>query len=622
MSSANSALQSAPIGGIVTTTKTPKKKTAMPSAKTNRKNLMAGVPVLKRSVTGDPEKGFTNYHYQIKNLGNIDLSIPYVDACESFKNNKNVSHDRVLIISDDTGVARKVASILAPIPFDHENNNYAEDSDPISDDEFFDFDDDEIEEEYIDMEEFEEKMGTGMDARNMFREVSFTDMGELSALSVPNPYHMFMQAGYNVSPNLYVTGLEDEDCRKEKLASLEALLDISILRLMILVPSAEKDSLWVKDLIRTMGFSILELPDCTDYMKGLVKKKGVTIDPLIAKKAIGRAITDRGRDITEEDITWYLTSPSATEGDDQPAIERLNSMIGLSDAKTAAEELYAIELEKVRNPALKSMRKHMLFAGNPGSGKTTTAEIMSKILSETGNSRATFVTVSRSDLIGKYVGHTAPKVAKKFLEAKGGILFVDEAGFFLSENRTSGFTSEAIREFVRYMELYEDVTVIFAMYQDEVEDFLNLDEGLRSRICRQVSFKDYTDDELIAIAKSMAEKQGYSFAPKTAPIITDYLRRLRDTAGNNYGNAREVRKVVESAIIKHAIRMVRSTKGSDDIENTTSGRKRTGTKTASGSDACVLTVADVREGIARLEPEEKTIKIPLGFTARAQVQEG
>jgi len=174
-------------------------------------------------------------------------------------------------------------------------------------------------------------------------------------------------------------------------------------------------------------------------------------------------------------------------------------------------------------------------------------------MSEEGQSNGSFIMASRKDVIGEYVGQTAPKVAKLFHQARHGVLFIDEAGFLLQESRSS-FNSEAIKEFVRYMELYQDVTVVFALYPNEVDDWMQLDAGLSSRIGRIVKFENYSTAELLQIGQSMCQDRGYQMAKEAIPEICTYLEKRRQALKENFGNAREIRKLVEAAIVAKSVR--------------------------------------------------------------------
>ncbi len=227
-------------------------------------------------------------------------------------------------------------------------------------------------------------------------------------------------------------------------------------------------------------------------------------------------------------------------------------MTGLIEPKRMVCESVAYLKETARNPKLLTADVHnnLIFCGNPGTGKTSVAGIYARALAENGARNGVLVNASRQDLIGKFVGHTAARIASKFEEARGGVLFIDEAGFFINRE-SGGFVSEALKELVRYMETMPDVTVIFAMYKREVEGFLALDEGLRSRISRVVRFEDYTDDELISIAERMCEDRGYRLDDEAHSLIRSHIDSLRDK--DDFGNARDIRRLIDNAVTAHAM---------------------------------------------------------------------
>ncbi|MCR5789880.1 MAG: AAA family ATPase [Lachnospiraceae bacterium] len=246
--------------------------------------------------------------------------------------------------------------------------------------------------------------------------------------------------------------------------------------------------------------------------------------------------------LSEKDFTAFLPIP------DTNAVEKLERMPGLANVKKAAKEYIDLSRACKENPALKGLLGHLLFAGDPGTGKTTAAKLFSDILASAGITNGRFVTANRASLIGNYVGHTAPKVEKVFREARGGVLFVDEAGFFMIKN-TGGFVDEAIKEFVRYMEQYRgEVIVIFALYREEEEDFLALDDGLPSRISRVIRFDPYSGKELLVIFKLMMEDYGFTVSNDVTPIVSRYFGRKRENSGKAFGNAREVRKLCDAVI--------------------------------------------------------------------------
>lgn len=323
------------------------------------------------------------------------------------------------------------------------------------------------------------------------------------------------------------------------------------------------------------GVLPLTAPD-TDYYKSILEyllkgeeyklSKEISVEKLLHKMQ-----KYRGDLFGEEDIAWYLDRAlehsrcrknaekvilpedfkelSFAETD---PLKRLCEMTGLVNVKKIAQEMVAITREETRNPQLGIIRKNMIFVGNPGTGKTTCAKLLADIMAEEGNTNSVFVQADRRSLIAEYVGQTAPLVAKRFEEARGGVLFVDEAGFFLNKD-SGGYVMEAMKEFVRYMELYPDVTVIFALYADELNDFLGLDTGLSSRINRFITFDDYNLNELTEITEKMLLEKGYGISQDVKKYIQLSFRKLKVEKKNRFGNAREARNLAEAMVVTTAI---------------------------------------------------------------------
>lgn len=241
------------------------------------------------------------------------------------------------------------------------------------------------------------------------------------------------------------------------------------------------------------------------------------------------------------------------------AHDELCEMIGLTEAKKIinkaldyyeAQKLFKDKGMKNTNPAM-----HMVFTGNPGSAKTSVARLFSRILRENQVlPRGHMVEVGRGDLVGKYVGWTAPNIQKKFTEAKGGVLFIDEA-YALVDDSDGSYGDEAINTIVQEMENHrEDVVVIFAGYPREMEKFLAKNPGLRSRIAFHVPFDDYDADELCDIAKLMAKKDGLVLSDDALDKMHDIFESVRKE--NDFGNGRFVRNILEDARMAQASRLV------------------------------------------------------------------
>ena len=241
------------------------------------------------------------------------------------------------------------------------------------------------------------------------------------------------------------------------------------------------------------------------------------------------------------------------------ARQEFDQMIGLEAVKGVINKVIAgYKLNKLRMDRGLSGNKaslHMVFAGNPGTAKTTVARLFAEILKDekvlpSGN----FVEAGRADLVGEHVGSTAPLVKKKFKEAQGGVLFIDEA-YSLCDDCENSFGDEAINTIVQEMENHrEDVIVIFAGYPKPMKQFLDRNPGMLSRIAFQVEFEDYTVEELCEITKLMVSRKKM--------VITDAaLEKLRRnyeqvSGSEDYGNGRYVRKLLEEAEMNLAARIV------------------------------------------------------------------
>ena len=241
------------------------------------------------------------------------------------------------------------------------------------------------------------------------------------------------------------------------------------------------------------------------------------------------------------------------------AYDELMEMIGLYEAKKVimqaldyykAQKLFEEKGMKKETPAM-----HMVFTGNPGTAKTTVARLFAGIMKDNDLlSIGSMIEVGRGDLVGKFVGWTAPAIQAKFKEAKGSVLFIDEA-YSLVDDRSGSFGDEAINTIVQEMENHrDDVVVIFAGYPDKMEEFLQRNPGLRSRIAFHVPFDDYDTQELCDIAQLIAKKKGITLtddAGRKLEKIFDAARRESD-----FGNGRYVRNVLEKAKMAQATRLL------------------------------------------------------------------
>ena len=318
------------------------------------------------------------------------------------------------------------------------------------------------------------------------------------------------------------------------------------------------------------------------FLKMLARENGVRTDKrLFARLENGRGyLSTELRDLFEE---WYndklkttiypqyrqiagVRRKIAAAKPKGSAYEEMMEMIGLSAAKKIimqaidyhkAQKIFADKGMKIDRPAM-----HMIFTGNPGTAKTTVARLFARIMKDNGLlSKGTIVEVGRGDLVGKYVGWTAPTIKKKFKEAAGGVLFIDEA-YSLVDDRDGSFGDEAINTIVQEMENHrEDVAVIFAGYPDKMEGFLQKNPGLRSRIAFHVHFDDYDMNELCDIAELIARKKGLDIDEKAREKLLSIFAEVQGE--KDFGNGRYVRNVIEKARMAQASRLL--AKGYDEI---------------------------------------------------------
>lgn len=238
----------------------------------------------------------------------------------------------------------------------------------------------------------------------------------------------------------------------------------------------------------------------------------------------------------------------------EEVFKELNELVGLEKVKKSLYDLTSlISLKEKTEGKLKlsNINLHMLFLGNPGTGKTTVARMLSNILYNLKYIRNNkLIEVSSKDLVAEYVGQTAPKTMDVVNSALGGILFIDEA-YALATDKTNSYNKEAIATLIKAMEDYrDDLVVIFAGYTKEMEDFINANSGIASRIGYTFIFDDYTNEELKEIFKGMCKKAGFKVTKKAIEKLDGLIDAERKN--KNFGNARFVRNVYEKTIIKHA----------------------------------------------------------------------
>ena len=234
-------------------------------------------------------------------------------------------------------------------------------------------------------------------------------------------------------------------------------------------------------------------------------------------------------------------------------------LVGLKPVKSRIREIAALLLiDKLRkslgitagNPGL-----HMSFTGSPGTGKTTVGLKMADILYQLGyTKKGHLLTVTRDDLVGQYIGHTAPKTKEVLKKAMGGVLFIDEAYYLYKPDNERDYGSEAIEILLQVMENQrDDLVVILAGYKEPMDKFYESNPGLSSRIANHIDFPDYSVDELLKIAKLMLEEQQYQLTPNAEIALTQYIAKRKEKP--LFANARSVKNALDRARMRQANRI-------------------------------------------------------------------
>ncbi len=299
------------------------------------------------------------------------------------------------------------------------------------------------------------------------------------------------------------------------------------------------------------GKSPLDVKDfITHHTDGTVVKKGGD-GPIPAPATQGEA----------------APAPAADEPPEQPQpsleelLAELDSLCGLAQVKEDVKSL--INLVKVRKLRQENelpvppMSLHLVFMGNPGTGKTTVARLLSGIYRAIGVlSKGQLVEVDRSGLVAGFVGQTALKTQQVIEKALGGVLFIDEAYALSNVDAPNDFGKEAIETLLKGMEDHRaDLIVIVAGYPDLMEDFIHANPGLESRFNKYFFFEDYTGKELMEIFSSMCKKNGYTLDEQTRQYAADLFLQLYEQRDENFGNARDVRNLFEQAVARQANRV-------------------------------------------------------------------
>ena len=326
----------------------------------------------------------------------------------------------------------------------------------------------------------------------------------------------------------------------------------------------------------------------------------LVVDSEVLELGVGDFLPDfvdylhRSSDVAET-LLFPLPTVAASESQGD-VVARLRALIGMEQIAEKAEELQALAfvggLRREEGLWAQSISPHLVFSGNPGTGKTTVARMIGQLYKDLGLlPTGHVVEVRRSDLVGEYVGHSAPKTEAAIKKAIGGILFIDEA-YTLTEREGSmyDYGPEVVASLLLAMENRRgEFAVIAAGYTTEMERFVESNPGLRSRFDQVWEFRDYTDDELVAILKGYVDRSDYLLTDGCEEWVMSILEAMpRD---RHFGNARIARKLFQAAIRRHALRVV-------------------GTGRTSGVNLMMLIPDDFP---ADVRPEESAAPIRFGF---------
>jgi len=303
-------------------------------------------------------------------------------------------------------------------------------------------------------------------------------------------------------------------------------------------------------------------------------------------------------------------------------LDELNRMIGLQQVKTQIRELIQFcQLQEERRSLGLEVQKsglHMVFTGNPGTGKTTVARLFGSVMQGLGwLSKGHFTEVSRVDLVGKYLGHTAVKTEEVLNAALGGVLFIDEAYMLTASDDDDSFGQEALDTILAYMENHrDDLVVIAAGYHDEMQRFVQANPGLRSRFTRFIDFPDYNVVELTQLFEFFAAEHSYVLTPACKQQVDNLMEVAWKQRQKGFGNGREVRNIFERTLTRQAVRLVARTSRSredhltielEDLPFQQRGQAAIGENNANSVQFHPLAELDQMVGVQEVKQELRTL---------------
>lgn len=305
-------------------------------------------------------------------------------------------------------------------------------------------------------------------------------------------------------------------------------------------------------------------------------------------------------DKNELNLDGFILQNESSVEDEENAEKKLSELIGLEEVKIVLNQQLAYNrvsaLRQAHGFSNEISNRHLIFSGNPGTGKTVVARLFSEILYNNKIIQENkLVEVGRTDLVGEYVGQTAPKVRKAFDDARGGVLFIDEA-YSLTPSSERDFGNEAISALIQEMENRRDeVLVIFAGYEELMAQFIKTNPGLSSRISREIKFLDYTIDQLIDILELIVNKRYYQLTDDCKVVLRQHFSEVVNS--RNFGNARYVRKLVDEIVFSQAQRVIEGDK--NQLEDDTFLNQ--------------ITLTDINKAIVAIEAKSSKLMSLIGF---------